>query len=303
MPPKIFSIGLLLLCICTNSFAACLRDNVSLHVLGSGGPELDDGRNSSGYLVWVKGKSRIIIDAGAGTSVAFGEAKGKFEDLQAILLTHLHVDHAQDLPAFVKGSFFTPRNRDLVIMGPAGNRRMPATTEFIKRLFGKNGAFPYLNDYIDVTLQNDFHVIPANMPLTQGKITKKLLGNDLEVSATAVHHGPIAAVAWRIDVEGCSLVFSGDMSNDFDVLNDFAADADLLIVSTAVPEHAGMAAKNLHMTPSEIAKIAKQAKVKKLLLSHFMTRTLSNQKAIFSTLSRQFSGSVVLAEDGMKVEL
>lgn len=109
MPAKSLSIGLLLLCICANSFAACLGENVSLQVLGSGGPELDDYRNLSGYLVWVKGKSRLIVDTGAGTSVAFGETNGKFEDLQAILLTHLHVDHSQDLPAFVKGSFFTPR--------------------------------------------------------------------------------------------------------------------------------------------------------------------------------------------------
>lgn len=188
-------------------------------------------------------------------------------------------------------------------MGPAGNRRMPATTKFLERLFGKTGAFPYLNDYIDLTQQNDFHVIPKDMPLTQGKITKISLFNDVEVSATAVHHGPIAAVAWKIDVQGCTLVFSGDMSNDYGVLKDFAANVDLLIVSVAVPEHAGMAAKNLHMTPLEIAQIAKQAKVKKLLLSDFMKRTLSNQKAIFSTISRQFSGSVVLAEDGMKVEL
>ncbi len=296
-------VGLVLLCFSTHGFASCLHKGVALQVLGSGGPELDDDRNSSGYLIWVNGKSRLLVDAGSGTSVAFGEANGRFEELQAILLTHLHVDHAQDLPAFVKGSFFTSRQQNLLVMGPDGNRRMPATTEFIERLFGKDGAFPYLNDYIDAEQQNDYHLIGKNMPLTRGEVTRYAVDKDITVSATAVHHGPIAAVAWKVDVGGCTMVFSGDLSNEYDVLENFAAGADLLIANTAVPEHAGVAAKNLHMTPFEIAQIAKQAKVKKLLLSHFMKRTLSNQQAIYKAITEQYLGSVILAEDGMNIRL
>ena len=88
----------------------CADNDVQLQVLGSGGPELDDGRASSGYLIWVKGRARILVDVGAGTSVNFGQSGAKFDDLQAILFTHLHVDHSADLPAFIKGSFFTARN-------------------------------------------------------------------------------------------------------------------------------------------------------------------------------------------------
>ena len=79
----------------------CKNDQVKLQVLGSGGPELDDGRNSSGYLIWYQDKARVLIDAGAGTSVEYGRSGAKFEDLDAILLTHLHVGHSADLAAVI----------------------------------------------------------------------------------------------------------------------------------------------------------------------------------------------------------
>ena len=40
----------------------CGAHGVWLQVLGSGGPELDDGRASSGYVIWRDGKARIIVD-------------------------------------------------------------------------------------------------------------------------------------------------------------------------------------------------------------------------------------------------
>ena len=44
---------LMLTLFCTHSYAnQCKSDQVKLQVLGSGGPEINDGRNSSGYLIW-----------------------------------------------------------------------------------------------------------------------------------------------------------------------------------------------------------------------------------------------------------
>ena len=57
-------------------------EGVALQVLGSGGPIADDGRASSGYIVWVDGKSRVLVDAGGGTFLRFGEADANFVDLE-----------------------------------------------------------------------------------------------------------------------------------------------------------------------------------------------------------------------------
>lgn len=66
---------------------------VALQVLGSGGPIADDGRASSSCLIWVDGKSRVLIDAGGGAFLRFGEARASSHDLDFIGLSHFHADH------------------------------------------------------------------------------------------------------------------------------------------------------------------------------------------------------------------
>lgn len=298
------SIFLLSLFVSFETLAQCHSERVQLQVLGSGGPELDDGRNSSGYLLWIDGQSKLIIDAGPGTSVAFGDAGGKFEQVKGILLTHLHVDHSLDLPAYIKGSFFTPRDENLIVAGPEKNSLMPSTSEYVQHLMGSNGAFAYLNSYINASKNSDYIIQTKDIGSAKSLLENTIeVGEQITASAVAVHHGPIAAVAWKVNVAGCDIVFSGDMSNERNVLAEFAKGADLLVANNAVPEQAGKVAKNLHMTPTEIGHIAKTAQVKRLLLSHFMKRTLPSQPLTLKQIRTHFSGPVVFAEDGMKLRL
>ena len=74
--------ALFFLASCSSTEAECPpSDGIALQVLGSGGPIADDGRASSGYLVWVDGTARVLIDAGGGTFLRFAEAGARFEDL------------------------------------------------------------------------------------------------------------------------------------------------------------------------------------------------------------------------------
>lgn len=295
---------LILILINTNSYASqCKVDQVKLQVLGSGGPEIDDGRSSSGYLIWYKNKARVLVDAGTGSSVEFDKSGAKFEDLQGILLTHLHVDHSADLPGYIKGSYFTSRSADIGLYGPAANDLMPSTSNYLQRLLGDKGAFAYLNDYINKRDNADYKIVATDVPLIKGQIYEYTLSENVKAKATFVHHGPVAAIAWRVEVAGCSIVFSGDMSNQFDVLSTFANEADTLVVSNAVPDNADGAALDLHMTPSTIAQIAKRAQVKQLVLSHFMKRTLPIQKVTQAIISQKYRGPIILATDGMIVSL
>lgn len=271
--------------------------SVTLQVLGSGGPELDDGRTSTSYLIWVDGKARLLIDTGPGSSVAFGKSKANFADLSGILLTHLHVDHAADLPAYVKGSFFTSRDSDLKIFGPAANSLMPATSDYVKRLLAGKGAFRYLQDYVDGSVSADYQINTIDVNLDQRKVSQFALSQEMVISALPVFHGPVAAVSWRVDIGNRSIVISGDMSGKTVGFGGFAKDADLLVMHNAIPEQAGEVAKNLHMTPSEIGQFAQQAKAKKVIVSHRMKRT-NGQEAVTSRLIKQYySGPIEFAED------
>ena len=123
------------------------------------------------------------------------------------------------------------------------------------------------------------------------------LSKNVFISAIAVHHGPIAAIAWRVDLHGCSISFSGDFSNQYKTLVDLAKDSDILVIHHAIPENAGRIARNLHVPPTEIGKIAKQANVKYLILSHRMQRTLGKEQESKKLIYNSYDKTLVFAND------
>jgi ribonuclease BN (tRNA processing enzyme) len=268
---------------------------VWLQVLGSGGPELEDRRASSGYLVWHNGKARILVDMGAGSLLRFEQSGASLNDLDVLLFSHFHVDHSNDLPALIKASYFSDRDRDLPLYGPTGNQLMPSATEFVQGLFGARGVYRYLQDYIDGT---ESYRLLAHDIEASGK-TRQVIRDDARyrITTVPVHHGPIPALAWRTEIAGKVIVFSGDMNNDNDTLTDLAKQADILVAHHAIPEEAVGVARNLHMPPSVIGRIAAQARVKQLVMSHRMIRTLGKEAQSLSQVRLTYSGPVYFADD------
>ncbi|TDR23673.1 MBL fold metallo-hydrolase [Marinicella litoralis] len=282
---------------------SCEEQNIKLQVLGSGGPELTDGRVSSSHLIWLDDKASILIDAGSGSAHQFEVANGHSEDLKAILLTHLHVDHSVDVPAFIKDSYFTGRQTDLWVMGPQGNDLMPDTRVYLDQLFGQDGAYAYLKSYWLPEVRGQFKIKAKDASLAHHSIQQHVMLDGIKLSSIGVHHGPISAVAWRVDVGDCAITFSGDMTNKYDSLARLAQGSDVLVANNTIEEASTAAAKNMHMVPSEIGKIATKAGVKKLLLAHFMLRSLPHQQASIDLIKEVYQGPVLLAEDLMWVEL
>jgi len=274
--------------------AACGDSGTWLQVLGSGGPEITDNRASSAYLLWQDGRARVLVDMGGGSLLRFEQSGADVNDLDVILLTHLHVDHSADLPYLIKASYFTGRDRDLPLYGPTGNELMPAATVFVDRLFGPKGAFRYLSGYLDGG--EEYRLRPHDVP-ADGRERQRVLSKPYRITAVPVHHGPVPALAWRVELAARSVVFSGDMNNDYDTLAGLATGADWLVAHHAIPEQAGGAARNLHMPPSVIGDIAAQAGVKHLVLSHRMQRTLGREQETTDLIRRHYRGPLAFAED------
>jgi ribonuclease BN (tRNA processing enzyme) len=276
----------------------CGTTGVCVQVLGSGGPEINDRRASSGYLVWQDGRARIMVDMGPGSMLRYEESGARIEDLEVVLLSHLHVDHSADLPALIKGSFFTDRTSDLPLYGPSGNALMPATTAFVQTLFADpDGAYHYLSGYL--TGDEAYRLQPHDVSVSGNAVQRVVASKDFNITAVAVHHGPVPALAWRIDTGGRAIVFSGDMNGDNHTLPKLAAGADLLVAHHAIPQDAAGVARNLHMPPSVIGEIAAQAKVKQLVLSHRMVRTLGREQESTVEIRKYYTGPVEFAEDGL----
>jgi len=276
----------------------CGSSGVALQVLGSGGPELQDKRASTSYLIWRAGVPRVLVDSGGGSALRFGESGATMSDLDVILLTHLHIDHTADLAALVKSSFFEERHRTLPLYGPAGNQVFPSTTRFIKTLFASpNGAYQYLSEFVtpgaaDSYLLEAHDVVPAAHAVRQIYDTA-----GTRIFATRVIHGGVPAIAYRVEIDNVSIAFSGDTNGNNGNLERLAHNVNLFVAHNAVPEGATGVERALHMPPSVIGKIASTAGVRQLVLAHRMLRTLGHESESLAAIRASYSGAVTFADD------
>lgn len=275
-------------------------DGVALQVLGSGGPIADDGRASSGYIVWVDGRSRVLVDAGGGVFLRFGEAGARFNDLDLVALSHLHTDHSAALPALLKSGNFAGRRRPLLLAGPGAGGPFPGTTAFVRSLLdADHGAYGYLSGYLDGEGRLPLLAI-SEFPVTDpdARFDVDLPGESaLSVAALPVPHGIVPAFAYRVSVDGRDIVFASDQNGKSDAFIDFARGADVLVMHLVIPNDADAVAKRLHATPARIGAIAAAVRPKTLVLSHFMARSLRNLEDNLASVRDSFAGDTELAED------
>ena len=277
----------------------CPAKGICLQVLGSGGPEVEDKRASSAYLIWLDGKPRLLIDAGGGSALRFGQSDAFMSELYAVAFSHFHIDHSSDFPALIKSSYFGKQRPDLPVFGPQGNTLLPSTTQFISRLFNvNNGVWPYMSDFLATDENNDhYHLLPQNVSENHLRVREIFNTQEIKLSTISVHHGPLPALAWRVDIDTHSIVFSGDMNNDYHSLVKLAKNADILVAHNAIAEGTTGVARNLHMPPSEIGKIAQSANIKTLVLSHLMLRTLDKKSQTLQVIGNYYKGKTLFAND------
>lgn len=274
-------------------------DGVVLQVLGSGGPIADDNRSSSSYIVWVDGKSQVMIDVGGGSFLRFGEASGNFSDLDFIGISHFHADHSADFPAILKSGNFAGRRRSLAVAGPDAGGPFPGLNQFVSALLDpEDGAFAYLSGYLDgsddlprLELQEVSDSSGAASVVFDGA------ADGLIVLATHVPHGIVPALGFRVSVQGIDLVFSSDQNGSDPDFVEFAKDANLLVMHMPVAEGAGGGARQLHAPPSVVGEIASAANVKALLVSHFMARSLRNLDDNLAVVRNNYAGELLVASD------
>ena len=276
----------------------CGRDGVALQVLGSGGPELQDRRASTSYLIWRAGVPRVLVDSGGGSALRFGESGATMSDLDVILLTHLHVDHTADLAALVKSSFFEDRHRKLPLFGPDGNQFFPSTTRFLQTLFANpGGAYRYLGDFLNPNATGSYLLEAHDVAPNAHEVRQIHDAQGTRIFATTVVHGSVPAIAYRVELDDVSIAFSGDTDGNNGNLERLAHNVTLFVAHNAVPEGASGVERSLHMPPSVIGKIAAAAAVKQLVLSHRMLRTLGHETESLAAIRASYAGPVMFADD------
>jgi len=268
-----------------------------LQVLGSGGPELTPNRASASYLLWDHGKAVFLLDTGGGSFFRYAQTEARWKDLKAVLFSHFHADHSVDLTAFIKASWFGQRKDDLPLLGPWGNSLVPDATEFLARNIGKDkGAWAYLSDFYDDHTRASYRIKPHALPAAQAAESSVFQADGWRVYAHRVTHGPLPALAWRLEKNGHVLVYSGDTTGE-GLAPLLKKPVSLFLAHNAIPQNAGAAARSLHMTPDQIGKLAALAQPQLLVLSHRMHRSLGQETQTAQIIARKWPGAVQFADD------
>ncbi|MDH3208529.1 MAG: MBL fold metallo-hydrolase [Gemmatimonadota bacterium] len=253
--------------------AICSDAPLAVQVLGSGGPFAGSRRASSSYLVWAEGRAIALIDVGGGSFLRFGEAGASLDDLSVVAISHLHPDHVSDLPGLLWLSD-SVRERPLVLVGPSAGGVFPDIATFARRLFdGTDGAFPILSGSVGGPGRGVLLDV-REIDVTRSTSTVIDLESGLELWAIGVPHASIGvanattpSVAYRLRLGDRSVVFSSDQNGSDERFVSFAADADVLVMHMAVSERN---VGEVHARPSVVGRIAQDANVRRLVLSHLI---------------------------------
>ena len=296
---KVLVIFVFLVCMCTPSPAkaqSCGATGLAVQVLGSGGPELQDKRASTSYLIWEHGKARVIVDAGGGSALRFGESGAQMSPVDVFLFSHFHVDHSGDFPALVFSSWFEDRKRPLPVFGPSGNEFMPCTTEFVHDLFSDpHGAWRYLSDMVEPVPKEATNCSRTMLRTAQRQFScfaMRIWPVRSERGSWSVSRAGMASGDWRQADRLQRRYERGGGRPDTTGMN-----ADIFVAHNAVPEGATGVERRLHMPPSVIGTIAANAHVKQLVLSHRMLRTLGKEDETQAEIKHRFSGPILFAND------
>ena len=275
---------------------SCAGNPVAVQILGSGGPRLNPDRASSSYLLWINDRARILVDMGGGAFGRFGQARAQLSDLSLIAISHLHPDHVSDLPALLWLSH-EARKEPLPIVGPSGNEQAPPFPTFLARLFDeKNGAFPLLAPTLGSTRSDHGGGVrldvKAPVDVTKAQPSTVLDQDGVIVTALGIPHGNVPTLAYRVDTRGVSVVFSSDQTGSSPGFVEFARGADVLIMHVAVA--AGTAGHLLHASPATVGRIAQDAGVGRLILSHIGLFDLGSAVA---ELKKFYTGPLTIGAD------
>jgi ribonuclease BN (tRNA processing enzyme) len=270
----------------------------ALQILGSGGPIAEGSRAGASAIVWRNGRAVLLVDAGSGAFVRYGEAGAKFDDHDAILITHFHGDHVSDLAAILNSGGFAKRSRPLAVVGPKGNGDFPGVADHLKALFdAKAGAFRYLSGYLDGSFGLPM-LKPIEADAETARPQKVFKADGIEVTAIPVHHGDVPSLGYLIEVDGKRITFAGDQSF---LSEDFVAvlagqRPDILVMHNVIPEGEGQP-RGLHRWPGSIGEVAKALQPKLLVLSHNMKRALDRQAEGEAAIRQSYKGQMVVAGD------
>jgi ribonuclease BN (tRNA processing enzyme) len=214
---------------------------VKITVLGKSPAWQDADGACSGYLVQGGGLT-VLLDCGPGVFAKL-RRHVDYAAVDAVVISHLHADHVLDLVPFASGLRYGPRSARPQLFAPPGA---------LETFAGMSQATFMTAEHIELAFEVTIYD-PAD-ELAIGELTVRF--------QPVPHYIPCNAVEFAS--ERARFTFSADCGPN-QVLCDFAAGTDLLLVEATLPVSEGEG----HLTPREAGEHGARAGAKRVVLTHF----------------------------------
>lgn len=270
-----------------------------------GGPRVGEaGRGNPSTLILINDVP-YLVDCGYGVTKQLITKGVALNRLKYIFITHHHSDHNLEFGPLLYNTWITGLPAHIDAYGPPGLAKMA------------ENFFDYLKFDIDTRIEDEGRTDPRKL-VTSHEIKPGivLVNDDVKVSARLVPHPPIKeAYAYRFDAKDRSVVISGDTAYAPE-LAEFAKGADVLVHEVMYLPGIEALIKRLpnakrlrehlmaaHTLPEDVGKIAAQAGVKTLVLSHFVPgddASITDQQWS-EGVRKHFKGEVIVGKDLMEI--
>lgn len=249
---------------------------MKITVLGAGTCIPYQNFSPAGYLVYIN-QVPLLLDAGPGTIARMAAQGVNYQDLEYVLISHLHPDHVLDLLMLLQVYNATPgwiRRKKLTVIGCKG---------------------------IEYFMEQQFRLLDGTKPESYPIQIYEMDAETLHfeewnlVSALSLHTP--TSLAFRISSKSKSLVYTGDASKP-DNLIELARGADLLLCECSLP--LGWETPD-HLSPDQIGMLAKVAIAKRVVLTHRYPQSI--QEDVVSQVKSYYDGEVIGAIDGWSIEI
>jgi ribonuclease BN (tRNA processing enzyme) len=253
-----------------------------LTVLGSGSTVPHPARSSAGFWLETTGGT-LLLDCSAPVPLRMAQERLDWVGLDAIWVSHYHLDHCGGLAPLLAGTKHAPamkeRTKPLRIFGPAGIRRLIDSFDKVNNYRLLEQRFPV--EIVEIDRLEQFEILPGVVAVT----------------AKTPHTDESHAIHIR-DTDDKTLVYSAD-SGFSEPVAAFAGGVDLFVLECTFVRDKPV---KKHLELAEAIFLINKARPKRAMLTHFYPEW--DEVDFASEVEKlQPRCEVIEAKDGLKLEI